>query len=106
MQKNGAPERVPQVSSNLLFQASNQLDDVEIKTGHGAVEVRANHLLTVASHDTLSRGEVLRCEDGRRDNQGDIRGIYVTGFQVASTLKSNEDLVTREVRILVDRETV
>lgn len=69
---------MPQVSSNLLFQAGDQLDDVEIKAGHGAVEVAADHLLAVASHDTLSWGEVLRSEDGGCDNQGHVRSVDVS----------------------------
>ena len=106
MQKNGAPFRMPQVSPNPLFRAGDQLDDVEIEDGNGAVEVGTNHLLAVASHNTLSRGEVLRSEDGRRDNQGHVRSVHISSFQVASTLKSNKDFVTGEVRVFVDRETV
>ena len=30
---------MPQVSSNLLFQADDQLDDVEIEDSHSTVEV-------------------------------------------------------------------
>ena len=97
---------MPQVSSNSLFQASDQLDDIEIEDGNGAVEVGTNHLLTVASHDTLSRGEVLRSEDGGCDNQRHVRSVDVSRLQVASTLKSNEDLVPGEVRVLVDGEAV
>lgn len=73
---------MPQVSPNPLFRAGDQLDDVEIEDGNGAVEVGTNHLLAVASHDSLSRGEVLRREDGRRDNQGHVGSIHVAGLQV------------------------
>ena len=97
---------MPQVSPNPLFRAGDQLDDVEIEDGNGAVEVGTNHLLAVASHNTLTWGEVLRCKDGRCDNQRHIRCIDITGFQVASALEADEDLISGEVRILVDREAV
>ena len=106
MQKNEAPFRMPQVSSNLLFQAGDQLDDVEIKAGHGAVEVGTNHLLAVARHHAFTWGEVLRRKDGRCDNQRHVRSVDVSSLQVASALEADEDLISGEVRILVDREPV
>ena len=97
---------MPQVSPNPLFRAGDQLDDVEIEDGHGAVEVGTNHLLAVPGHDSLTWGEVLRREDGRCDNQRHIRSIDITGLQIASALEADEDLISGEVRILVDREAV
>lgn len=73
---------MPQVSSNSLFQASDQLDDVEIEDGNGAVEVRTDHLLTIPGHHALTRSEVLRSEDGGRDNQGHVGSVDVAGLQV------------------------
>lgn len=71
---------MPQVSSNLLFQAGDQLDDVEIKAGHGAVEVGTNHFLAVPGHHALARSEVLRSEDGGCDNQGHVRCVDVSSL--------------------------
>ena len=73
---------MPQVSPNLLFQASDQLDDVEIEDGNGAVEVRTDHLLAIPGHHALARSEVFRSEDGRRDNQGHVGSIDVSSLQV------------------------
>ena len=60
--KRGTPKGAPRCGLNLF----RRLDYVEILDGNRTIEVGTNHLLTVASHDTLTRGEVLRCEDSRR----------------------------------------
>ena len=83
-----------------------KLDNVHVQTRDGAVEVAADHLLAVASHHAFAWGEVLWCEDCRGDNQRHVRCIYVTCFEVASTLVTDEDLVTWEVGVLVDSEAV
>ena len=86
---------------------SNQrLDDVHVEARNCTVEVGTNHLLTVASHDTLTWGEVLRCEDRRRYDERHVRSVDVAGLEVAATLVADEDLVPWEVRILVDSEAV
>jgi hypothetical protein len=82
------------------------LDDVHIETRDSSVEVRAHHLLAVAGHHALSRGEVLRREDRRGDDERDVRGVHVAGLEVGAALVADEDLVPGEVRILVDREAV
>ena len=83
-----------------------KLDNVHVQTRDGAVEVAADHLLAVASHHAFAWGEVLWCEDCRGDNQGHVRRIYVTCFEVASTLVTDVDFVTWEVGVLVDGEAV
>ena len=70
------------------------------------VEVGTNHLLTVASQDTLTRGEVLRREDRRSDNQRHVWSVDIASLQVASALITDEDLIPWEVGILVDRKAI
>ena len=81
-------------------------DNVDVLNGNSTVEVVTNHLLAVASHDTLTWGEVLGSEDCRCDNEGYVRCVYVTSLEVATTLVTNKYLVAGEVGILVDCETV
>ena len=50
--------------------------------------------------------EILGSEYGWCDNEWYVRSVDVTCLKVAAALVANEDLVTREVRILVDCEAV
>ena len=81
-------------------------DYVHVEASHSAIEVAANHLLAITSHDTLTRGEVLGSKDGGSDNEWNVGSVDVTGLQVAAALEADEDLVAGEVRILVDGEAV
>ena len=89
-----------------MCQCSVSLDDVHVRNGDASIEVASNHLLTVAIHDTLTRGEVLRCKDRRSDDKRHVRSIDIASLKVASALVADEDLVPWEVRILIDREAV
>ncbi len=79
---------------------------IHVENRNGPVKVRANHFLAVAGHHTLTRCEILRGKDGRGDDQRNVRGVDVAGLEVGAALVADEDLVTWEVRILVDREAV
>ena len=89
-----------------ISQEARTSDDVHVEAGYGAVEVAADHLLAVTSHHALSWGEVLGSEDGGSDDQWDVRSVDVAGLEVATTLVTDEDLVTWEVGVLVDGEAV
>ena len=102
-QKKRHPRRGARVGLKRLL---IRLDDVHIQACNCTVEVGTNHLLTVASHNTLTWGEVLWSEDCRCNDEGYIRSIYITGLKVATALITNKNLVAWEVRVLVDRETV
>ena len=80
--------------------------DIHVQTCDRAEKVAANHFLTVASHYTLTWCEILWCEDGWCDNEWNVWCVDVTGLEVGTALVADEDLVTREVRILVDCEAV
>ena len=80
--------------------------DIHVETCDGAKEIAANHLLTVASHHTLTWCEIFWCEDCWCDNEWNVRSVDVAGLEVAAALVADEDLVTREIRILVDCEAV
>ena len=83
-----------------------KLDNVHVKTRDRAVEVAADHLLAVASHHTLTWGEILWREDGGSDDEWHVRSVDVAGLEVAAALVTDEDLVTGEVGVLVDCEAV
>ena len=89
-----------------LWTNSPRLDDVHIQTSDSTVEVRTNHLLSVASHDTLTWGEVLWSEDCRCDDKRYVWSIHITSFKVRTTFVSDQDLVAWEVRIFVNSESV
>lgn len=99
--QSGHPEGWPPVCLE-----ARTSDDVHVEAGYGAVEVAADHLLAVASHHALTWGEVLGSEDGGSDDQWDVRSVDVAGLEVATTLVTDEDLVTGEVGVLVDCEAV
>lgn len=48
-------------------------DYVHVKHSHRSIKIAADHLLTVAGHDTLTWREVFRSEDRRGDDQRNIR---------------------------------
>jgi len=81
-------------------------DNVHVHTGDCTVEVSANHLLTVASHNALTGCEVFWCEDGWGDDEWYVRSVDVTSLEVGTSLVTNKDLVAWEVGVLVDCETV
>lgn len=81
-------------------------DDVHVEAGDRTVEVGANHLLTVTGHHALPGSEVLRSEDRRGDDERDVGGVDVACLEVAAALEADEDLVTGEVRILVNGKAV
>lgn len=100
------PRRVP---SNHFIDPSfdgRTSDDVHVEHLHHAVEVASDHLLAVASHNTLTWREVFRCEDRWRNDEWNVWAVDVARLEVASALVSDKDLVPWEVRILVDREAV
>lgn len=98
--KRGSSKAAPQ-DQDLI-----KLDNVHVHTGDGTVEVSANHLLAITSHDALARSEILGCEDSRGDDEGYVRSVDVTSLEVGTSLVTNKDLVAGEVGVLVDCETV
>ena len=79
---------------------------IHVETCDRSEEIAANHFLTVASHYTLTWCEILWCEDGWCDNEWNVWCVDVTCLEVGTALVADEDLVTNEVRILVDCEAV
>jgi len=80
--------------------------DIHVETCDGSVEVGANHLLAVASHHALTWCEVFWCEDRWCHDEWNVWCVDVACLEVAAALVADEDLVTNEVRILVDCEAV
>ena len=81
-------------------------DNVHVHASNCTVEVSANHLLAVASHHALAGCEVFWREDGRSDDQRYVRSVDVTSLEVGSALVTDKNLVTREVGVFVDCESV
>ena len=82
------------------------LDNVHVEAGNCSVEVSTYHLLTVASHYTLTRCEIFWREDGWGDDKRNVRSIDEACLKVATALVTDEDLVTWEVGVLVNGEAV
>ena len=80
--------------------------DIHVETRHRSEEIATNHLLAVASHHALAGCEVFWCKDGWCDDEWHVRSVDVAGLEVAAALVADEDLVSDEVRILVDCEAV
>ena len=66
---------------------------VHVQNRHGAVKITADRALAIPSHHSLTGREVFRCEDGRGDDERNVRGVYVACLEVAAALVADEDLV-------------
>ena len=79
---------------------------IHVQTCDRAVKIRPHHFLTVASHHTLARSEIFRCEYGWCDNEWHVRSVDVAGLEVAAALVADKDLVSDEIGVLVDGKAV
>ena len=82
------------------------LDDIHTQASDGSIEIVTNHLLAVSCHNSLPWCKVLGGEDGRSDDEGHVRSVDVASLKITATLVTDKDLVTREVGVFVDHETV
>jgi len=90
----------------LRAQLALRLYDIQVEYCDCPVKIGPNHPLTVASHDSLARCEIVWVEDCRSNDKWNVRSVDVTRLEVTTTLVADEDLVPWEVGILVDCEAV